>query len=216
MFWEKNALKIVLGKEKRSGFKTINKCVSLNLVQSEYARLFLLAKGISPGKIVDLSDYLHPSFLEPFSFSKRMNIVIYNPKKGYRITEKIIHFNPDISFIKLENMTRKEEISLMRKAKVYIDFGNHPGKDRIPREAVSQGCCLITNTQGAAKNSKDIPIPNYLKFDISHLNLSKIRSTILDFFSNYNKEVLLFKDYRSEIFFEKEVFEEQVKKIFVD
>lgn len=32
-------------------------------------------------------------------------------------------------------------ILTMRKAKVYIDFGFHPGKDRIPREAVMCGAC---------------------------------------------------------------------------
>ena len=33
----------------------------------------------------------------------------------------------------LIGMTTEEMRSCMSKSKVYIDFGNHPGKDRIPR-----------------------------------------------------------------------------------
>jgi hypothetical protein len=48
---------------------------------------------------------------------------------------------------------------------VYIDFGNHPGRDRIPREAAAMGCVVITNRRGSAENDVDIPIPNFLKID---------------------------------------------------
>ena len=32
---------------------------------------------------------------------------------------------------------------------VYIDFGHHPGQDRLPREAVQCGCVVITGTRGS-------------------------------------------------------------------
>jgi len=44
--------------------------------------------------------------------------------------------------------------------KLYVDFGKHPGKDRMPREAAVHGCCIITGRRGAAGNPFDIPIPN--------------------------------------------------------
>ncbi len=39
----------------------------------------------------------------------------------------------------------------MRKAKLYIDFGYHPGKERMPREACLLDCCLIIGKDGSAK-----------------------------------------------------------------
>jgi len=32
---------------------------------------------------------------------------------------------------------------------VYIDFGHHPGQDRLPREAVQCGCVVITGKRGS-------------------------------------------------------------------
>ena len=48
-------------------------------------------------------------------------------------------------------MTPEQVVDLMSESKVYIDFGNHPGKDRIPREAVINGCCVITGVRGSAR-----------------------------------------------------------------
>lgn len=55
----------------------------------------------------------------------------------------------------------------MSKSKVYIDFGNHPGKDRIPREAAISGCIVITGKRGAAAFAEDVCIPETYKFDES-------------------------------------------------
>lgn len=49
----------------------------------------------------------------------------------------------ELNFKPIINMTRDEVIRELQRAKVYIDFGNHPGKDRIPREAAILGCCAI-------------------------------------------------------------------------
>ena len=50
------------------------------------------------------------------------------------------------------------------RAKIYIDFGPHPGMDRFPREAALAGCMIVTNTQGAAEYYADVPIPHKYKF----------------------------------------------------
>ena len=52
-------------------------------------------------------------------------------------------------------------------AKVYVDFGNHPGKDRIPREAALCGCRVVTNLRGAAAYREDVELDDCLKFDES-------------------------------------------------
>ena len=67
------------------------------------------------------------------------------------------------NFIPIQGMSSIEVANLLESAKIYIDFGNHPGKDRLPREAVLSGCCIITNSKGSAKNSVDICISKKYK-----------------------------------------------------
>jgi hypothetical protein len=122
-----------------------------------------------------LSDYLNKDFLKiETDLSNKEDIVAFNPKKGYNFTKKIIESNKDIKFIPLINMSREEVIKTLQKAKVYIDFGNHPGKDRLPREAAVLGCCVITGTRGSAAFFEDVPIPNEYKFEDKEENIPKI------------------------------------------
>ena len=39
-----------------------------------------------------------------------------------------------------------------------MDFGFHPGQDRLPREAALLKNCIITNREGSAAFYKDVPI----------------------------------------------------------
>ena len=58
------------------------------------------------------------------------------------------------------NLTQKK----LNQSKFFIDFGHHPGRDRIPREAVSQGSKVLIMKEGAAKNKLDVNINNDYKF----------------------------------------------------
>ena len=50
-----------------------------------------------------------------------------------------------------------------RRGQVYIDFGHHPGQDRLPREAAACGCLVVTGTRGSAGFHADVPLPPALK-----------------------------------------------------
>ena len=82
-------------------------------------------------------------------------------------------------------MSPIEVQELFKKSKVYIDFGYHPGKDRIPREAAVNDCCIITNREGSAKNNIDIPIFDKYKFSEPIKDQTKIFELISDIFANY-------------------------------
>ena len=109
-------------------------------------------------------------------------------------------------------MTAKEVSELMNKSKVYIDFGNHPGKDRIPREAAICGCCVITGLRGSANNDIDIPIPSSYKFSekdpVEIINMIK---SILDDYSSKRSD---YEKYIEKILDEESVFEKEVTDIF--
>ena len=69
----------------------------------------------------------------------------------------------DVEWVPLQGYTLEQMRSILSRAKVYVDFGNHPGKDRIPREAAVSGCIVVTNRIGSAANSLDIPIAEEFK-----------------------------------------------------
>lgn len=186
----------------------------LHLVQSFYAKAHLESKKIE--NIAFLSDYLNDDFFDS-SLQPRLkeNLVAYNPKKGYILTRKIMDAAPDIRFIPIENMTRPEVVALLLRAKVYIDFGNHPGKDRIPREAAICGCCVITGQKGSAAFAEDLPIPDRFKFNDTHPeSLLHIISAIRRCMINFSEEQQYFTPYIESIKNEKKVFIENLKAIF--
>ena len=182
-----------------------------HFVQSSYAREHLSKQGIESEF---LSDYLNPVHFEQSSKVKE-DIILYNPVKGAKITKGLISANRDFTFIPLEKLNNTQVQDLFKRAKLYIDFGNHPGKDRMPREAAMADCCVITGKRGSANNSIDVPIPQKYKLDDSKLvDNSVFREIVLDIFSDYGKNILNFIRYKDIIKNEQIIFKNQVSKIF--
>lgn len=188
-----------------------------HLVQSAYAEQFLLSKNIPPSRIAYLSDYLNRDFLAQSGFpvGNKKDWVAYNPRKGAAFTRLIIEHNPDIEWKAIENMSREEVIGLLRQAKVYIDFGEHPGKDRIPREAAISGCCVITGKKGSAAFSEDVAIPEKYKFQDVPSSIPDISSAIRKCLVNYDEETKKFESYRDRIRAEESRFDSDLSSIFV-
>ena len=187
----------------------------IHFVQSEYARQMLKSRGINNAYF--LGDYLNDLFTEQQTKNintKKENIVIYNPKKGIEFTKAIIQEARNIKFVPIENMTRDEVANLLSTAKVYIDFGNHPGKDRIPREAAISGCCIIVGKNGSAKFYEDVPIEDEFKYDTRVKNIPLIVEKIKNCFDNYEEEVKKFSKYRELIKNERSKFIDDIKNIF--
>ena len=184
----------------------------IHFYQSEYARQFLLKNNIT--NMYKLSDYINDSYLEKNINLKKENNVLYKQKKGLEFTKKIIKKSPQFNWIPIENMSNDEVAKLLRKSKVYIDFGNHPGKDRFPREAAISGCCVITGKRGAAKYHEDIPINDEFKFDDANKNIPKIINEINDCINNYSSNYEKFEEYRKIISNEHNVFKQDIKNIF--
>lgn len=185
-----------------------------HIVQSEYAKRFLENHGYSSIKVSDFLNKEH--FAGINQNASRDDVVCYNPKKGVETTTRIIRNNPKIKFVPIQGMTSKEVSELLSKSKIYIDFGNHPGKDRIPREAAIAGCIVITGMQGSAANTIDIPVPDKYKVDeygpYFDSNISEILYKSITEFEAHTQD---FDQYRELIKNEECVFEKEVKK-FID
>lgn len=192
----------------------------LHLAQSQYALNFLRNNlNIPESNILYLSDYLDSTFFLTPPQSKvevceRENIVLFNPIKGFESTCKLIYRSDHrIKWQALSGLTPSEMRDVMKKAKVYIDFGNHPGKDRIPREAAIQGCLILTNCEGAAANSIDVPIPAKYKFaNDTHCN--KILEVIYTLLEKYEEKKSDYIPYTETISKEYMEFEKDVFNIF--
>lgn len=190
--------------------------VENHLVQSEYARNFLAEHNVF--NVETLSDYLNDDYLsdQVGQSTKKEDIVAYNPSKGWEFTEKIIAAAPNTTFIPIKNMTRDEVIGLLRRAKIYIDFGNHPGKDRIPREAAMLGCCVITNRRGSAANSADVPIDPSYKIDDSDPDFARKAATkIAHTMKEFDSRTHDFDQYRNSIRREPASFGRDIDQIFL-
>lgn len=189
----------------------------LHLVQSQYALDFLQnTLGITEN-IYYLSDYINSDFftsLGAFDDSLRTDTVLFNPKKGLQNTLELISKSDyRIKWQALSGLTPEGMRKVMKQAKVYIDFGHHPGKDRIPREATICGCHIITNKKGAAKNDIDVPIPNRYKFDDGS-NPQDILNTIYELIEHYSEKHADYQDYLNKISNEFIEFEKDIIKFF--
>lgn len=191
--------------------------IEYHLCQSYYAKNYLQTIGVEDDRITMLSDYINEIYQnEEISMKKKEDIILYNPKKGYDFTKKIkdkYNYGNAI-WIAIENMTTEEVKNLMERSKVYIDFGFHPGKDRIPREAAVSGCCIITGKRGAAHFFDDVSINDRYKFDDVEENIDIIIETINDLVCNYRERLKDFEAYRAKILREKVVFIQAVEDIF--
>lgn len=221
--WNKAFVSVVLKKKLKGFLKLENRFINnydINMLievgchgyQSEYAKDFLINHGVK--KMMPLKDYINTEYFNKVSFRDREDVVLYNPRKGIKFTNKLIAFAPEINWKPIENMTRTEVLSTMQRAKLYIDFGYHPGKDRLPREAAINGCCIITGKLGAAGFWGDIPIDTQYKFNQGDVDIPLIIDKIKYLLKNYNKKISDFESYRNIILLEKSDFEKDVISTF--
>ena len=121
---------------------------------------------------------------------------------------------PDIDWRPIENMTPAQVQELLASAKVYIDFGNHPGKDRIPREAAVSGCVVLVGKRGAAINDVDINIPAEFKFDMAGSTPRDVINKIREVFDNFQAAHEKQAAYRARIHDDKNRFVNEVVEAF--
>lgn len=187
---------------------------TIHFAQSQYAMDYLKSKGIDSNEIYYLSDYLNDEFMKQASALQteehRLPNILFNPKKGYEFTSKLMELSPELNWIPLTGYTPEEMRMLMNRSMVYVDFGNHPGKDRIPREAAICGCCIVVGKCGAARNPVDIPIPEEFKIERKEENIELVVNKIRHLLNHYHEETDKFSEYRNMILNEEGRFEDDL------
>lgn len=117
--------------------------------QSRYAEAFtqalqLRSLGMLSDYTVDMTEYATPLPME-----QRPKLVAMNARADKVIAdlnaigEELAARDPEIRCVAVAGMSRADLAALFATARVYVDLGNFPGKDRMPREAASMGCASI-------------------------------------------------------------------------
>lgn len=170
-----------------------------HLAQSRFAANWLVGRGLVYQM---LGDYTRVGMMLG---TQKKSQVAYNPAKYVGPTLETF---PSITFVPLQEMTHAEVINTLRESKVYFDYGYHPGKDRLPREAAQAGCVVVTNRFNAAGNCEDIPIPDFFKVSSDGEIQSILEYALAE---DCDKE---FDLYRRVISSEFEEFKVQVHRVF--
>lgn len=142
-----------------------------HFAQSDYAREFLAGHGITADMLSDpIPFYTAPAYQGDLparlQAAQRTDTVLYNPKKGTALTARLKAAFPQWRYQPLVGLDRQQLAEAFLGARLYIDFGHHPGKDRLPREAALHGCAVITARHGSAASPVDVPIPERFKLDV--------------------------------------------------
>ena len=181
----------------------------IHLMQSEYSVLHFKNKDLEK---LYVGDYILCDRKQNDNLPK-INRILYNPAKGLKITKGLIADNTDIEFFPLQGYSSEELEEIMSTSSIYIDFGNHPGRDRLPREFVVKGGVVITGKRGSAGNDVDIPIPKKYKFDTSDKEFhSKFKLLINEIFSDFSSSQLDMSEYKEVVLADPQTHELNVRK----
>ncbi len=194
---------------------------SLNLTASHYAFDYLKRKGGNPHLFIEpvsleIIQYMKQRQFQFDGVEKRENIILYNPQREQNlvVAENLKKQFPQYQIIPLKGYSHDEMLSLMNKSKLLMEFGNFPGAERIPKEAVICGMCIIANNAGSARFKQDVVIDDSYKFDGFDNHQRQIYTLTADIMEHYENHVHNFDNYRKTIYQLEENFIRQIKEIF--
>lgn len=209
---------LIRGKRPLFGLRVLKPL--LHFAQSDYAKQFLLSHQIESLPLSDpIPVYTSKEYLDKLKTrlekAQRDNVILFNPHKGAKITSKLMMAYPDWVFKPLKGYNREQLAEIFLSSKIYMDFGHHPGKDRLTREAAIHGCGVITGIYGSASNSIDLSFPNKYKLNDRELyfvrNFGMIANNL---FTNFEQASGDFSTYREIISQEQICFDRQMVNAF--
>jgi len=199
--------------EASGGFGALRGSACVHLCQSYYALDFLRRQDLHGLPLFDYTAPEHAAAAAAAETTPRRNRILY-PARGAWYAERLRRWAPRLDWQEIKGFTPAQVQDLFRTSKLYVDFGAHPGKDRMPREAALLGCCVITGRRGAAANAFDVPIPDRYKFRGAGWQVPAIVGTIKATLASYEQRLDDFAVYRRIIAGERQEFIAQAARIF--
>lgn len=182
--------------------------------QSDYADSFLRALGFN--NVVPLSDYSVISGVgeaDQGLGSTKRNLVVFgaNPRKiifDLKVLSERMSSELACQTIIANGMTKEQVDQGLQVAKVYVELGNSPGKDRMPREALLKDCLVYALKCGAWRDY-NLPEDYYLDLHELPLLISKVR----DGLANYERHRLALQAARQKVIAEPSQFQRDVRNL---
>ncbi len=195
----------------------------IHFYQSDYARRFLAASGAA--QYFPLSDYTDPQFVhrsqvtsEVVPIEARRDVVCFFPNKGADRAARFLAgeaaLRHRIDFVPIRDMTKAEVRETLFGARIYIDFGHHPGKDRVPREAAIAGAVVLLHAVGAATCFADHPLPAVYRFTEDDIASGALHARIDAILDDPAAHFAAQRLYRQAILLERERFDLEVRSFF--
>lgn len=179
--------------------------VAFHFAQSHYALRHLQSNGLQ-GSI--LGDFIPECFA--WSSPIKTKTVAVNPAKGGELFLEFSEKNPDLEFVAISGMDRSQIIDTFRRCMVFVDFGHHPGKDRMAREASMCGAVVFVRRAGAAIGPDDVPLDEAFKFDA---DCDGLRAKLDEVFDNFPVVHARQKIYRAATKAERNEFDLNIKNL---
>lgn len=178
---------------------------------SKYAFEYVKGLGLDAKYLVEP---ISKVFLEADNYSeyKRNNVILYNPAKPSEIMTRLLA-EKRFNFKPLTGMTTTELVEAYKMAKLYIDFGHFGGPERMPKEAVYFGCCILVGKRNAAENDFDIAIPDKYKIE-NYDNLEIVNAAIQSVIDKYQECLPDFIPFRNKIEKLESDFIQQINFVF--
>jgi hypothetical protein len=202
--WDNAPLSKLTGFEAKSALKN-----AIHIFQSHYAQIQASKLGFH-GPIVSDYTFFEESII--CNDSIKTNDICFLPRKSIGTDKIVADLQRSFSIIRIENMSQSQVQDVLARSKYFIDFGNHPGKDRIPREAAIANCIPIVRREGAARYMEDVFLPKYLKIELEMMINSDLLVEHINKIELNRPEVLgSIEPYKRKIKSEKSEFISQVQ-----
>jgi len=180
---------------------------AVQLTQSDYARRRVLEKfGLES---MMLTDYINTSFTTAAAGGVKRPRVAVNPAKGEHLIEVFKEWFPDIELIELADMSREQVAAELAASSVYIDFGHHPGRDRMPREAALSNVVVMATKIGAAANAVDLPISEWYKVT----TMEEVGEKVRDVLANFDRHLAAQRPYAEIVRRQRSIFRTEVERL---
>lgn len=179
--------------------------------QSLYAKKFIESLGIY--NTFPLSDYTPLDLIGDLSEKKLITMSALPHKVSIDLEKQKeqIEAYCNIEVVLLRGLQRNELYDYLSKSYIYIDFGNFPGKDRMPREALVRNSCVITSDSGAAKYNEFIIPEEYV---INSNNSGLIKYACKNIVDNFSYNIQQFMPAKNKVLNESYIFTTEVFNIF--
>jgi len=103
--------------------------------------------------------------------------VAYNPAKSTKIMDRLLDINQNtgnfLHFVAIKNLSKEQVVELLIFSDLYLDLGFFPGKDRLPREAITLSCPVLLAKRGSARYETDFSLNKKYLIDLNQTNRLK-------------------------------------------